>query len=67
DGLPRVKQYTHLLTHQRLHLFFYEAPRQLPPQLDTDGCFPVAPEHWADYAVPKVIEKFLDFLREKHR
>lgn len=62
--LPRVKQYTHLLTHQRLHLFFYEAPRRLPPQLDTDGCFAVAPEHWADYAVPKVIEKFLDFLRK---
>ena len=65
--LPRVKQYTHLLTHQRLHLFFYEASHELPPPLDTDGCFPVPPEQWADYAVPKVIEKFLDFLRKRLR
>lgn len=65
-GPTCVKQYTHLLTHQRLHLFFYETA-SWPPGIDTENCFPVAREHWADYAVPKVIEKFLDFLRKKIR
>ncbi|MDE7148999.1 MAG: A/G-specific adenine glycosylase, partial [Bacteroidales bacterium] len=65
-GLKCVKQYTHLLTHQRLHLFFHEAA-QLPPEIDTADCFPVDKEHWTDYAVPKVIEKFLDFLRKTTR
>lgn len=65
-GLQCLRQYTHLLTHQRLHLFFYETAR-LPAEIDATGCFPVAREQWADYAVPKVIEKFLDFLRKTTR
>lgn len=62
-GAVCVKQYTHLLTHQRLHLFFHGVA-QLPPAADQTDCFPVEAGHWGDYAVPKVIEKFLVFLRK---
>lgn len=65
-GFNCIKRFTHLLTHQRLHLFFYEADA-LPPEADTAGCFFVERAHWMDYAVPKVIEKFLDFLRNSVR
>lgn len=64
--LKCIKQYTHLLTHRRLHLYFYEAPA-LPPQIDRQDCFLVKRAQWGEYAVPKVIEKFLDFLRKNVR
>lgn len=55
-----ISKQEHLLTHQKLHIYFYTQERNSCSY--TDPYIKIKKEKWSDYSFPKPIQKFLQDL-----
>lgn len=58
--VPVAKGLSHVLTHRHLHADFYVA--EVPAGVVVPGYMPVAEASLADYAVPRLVERFWEIL-----
>jgi adenine-specific DNA glycosylase len=54
----RLSTFTHILSHQRLHVTFTQKEVEKLPQID--GCFPTRWNELQNYALSRLTLKFLD-------